>query len=169
MKYATVESARLAFAERIRELSALRSSHLVRALATVPREDFLGPGPWRIFRPENLPDGYELTPDDDPRRLYANVLVALDEARHLNNGEPAAFLRWLGHLDLEPGVRFLHIGCGVGYYIAIAAVAVSLNGRVRSSSTRVLPSSSPPGSMAFVRAGASWFPRPSPFRGWASG
>ena len=33
-------------------------------------------------------------------------------------------LRWLDALALAPGERMLHIGCGVGYYTAIAAAAV---------------------------------------------
>jgi protein-L-isoaspartate(D-aspartate) O-methyltransferase len=36
--------------------------------------------------------------------------------------------RWLDCLDLAPGDRFLHIGCGVGYYTAIAAEAVGPGG-----------------------------------------
>lgn len=82
------------------------------------------------MRLEHLPNGYELTPDDDPRHLYENVLVALDEKRYLNNGEPAALAKWLGHLELGRGARFLHVGCGPGYYTAIAAVAVAPGGRV---------------------------------------
>src|SRR6185503_11573779 len=70
------------------------------------------------------------TPDADPRHLCANVLVALDPRRRLNNGEPAALARWFDSLDLPRGARVLHIGCGVGYYTAIAAEAVSRDGRV---------------------------------------
>ena len=127
MKSFDLERVRLDFAEKIREISGLRSSSLVRAFATVPREQFVGPGPWKILRPPDL-GRYEITPDDDPRHLYDTVLVALDAGRHLNNGEPASLARWLDDLDLVPGDRFLHIGCGVGYYTAIAAEAVSPGG-----------------------------------------
>ncbi len=120
-----LERARREFAEKIRATSALRSNRLVDALASVPREDFLGPGPWQILRLAEAGRGYQLTPDGDPRHLYDNVLVALDAKRNLNNGEPAALLRWLDDLDLSPGDRFLHVGCGVGYYTAVAAVAVA--------------------------------------------
>ena len=58
------------------------------------------------------------------------VLVALDANRTLNNGEPASLSRWLDSLDLGPGDRFLHIGCGVGYYTAIAAEMVLPRGGV---------------------------------------
>jgi protein-L-isoaspartate(D-aspartate) O-methyltransferase len=74
--------------------------------------------------------GYQMTPDEDPRHIYDTVLVALDASRGLNNGEPSSLLRFLDILDLAPGDRFLHIGCGVGYYTAIAAQAVLPNGHV---------------------------------------
>ena len=41
-------------------------------------------------------DGYWSTPDADPRWLYHNVLVALDEKRGLNIGEPVL---WAFHFD----------------------------------------------------------------------
>ena len=124
MTSSRLDPARREFAEKIRALAGLRSSLLVEALATVRREDFLGPGPWQILRPSELGRGYEQTPDADPRHLYDNVLVALDAGRNLNNGLPAALLRWLDDLALAPGERLLHVGCGVGYYTAIAAAAV---------------------------------------------
>jgi protein-L-isoaspartate(D-aspartate) O-methyltransferase len=119
-----LDQARRAFAEKIRALAGVRSPLLVEALATVPREDFMGPGPWQILRLAEFGRGYEWTPDDDPRHLCDNVLVALDASRNLNNGEPVGLLRWLDDLALAPGERVLHIGCGVGYYTAIAAAAV---------------------------------------------
>jgi protein-L-isoaspartate(D-aspartate) O-methyltransferase len=122
--------ARAAFAEDLRSRSALRSDALVRAFASVPRERFLGPGPWRILLPERLADPYQTTPDADPVRLYRNVLVALDEQRGLNNGEPAALARWFDALDLAQGETVLHVGCGVGYYTAILAEVVGPSGRV---------------------------------------
>ncbi len=120
-----LERARHEYAERIRALSALRSTRLVDALGSVPREEFLGPGPWQILRLAEAGRGYQLTPDDDPRHLYDNVLVALDASRNLNNGEPAFLSRCLDDLDLSPRDRFLHVGCGVGYYTAVAAVTVA--------------------------------------------
>jgi protein-L-isoaspartate(D-aspartate) O-methyltransferase len=125
----SVEEARAAYAEKIRALAGLRSPGLLRALARVPREDFVGPGPWKIVSLATLGPGYRDTPDADPRHLYDNVLVALDPERRLNNGEPAALLRWLDSLALAPGEQFLHVGCGVGYYTAIAAEAVQPGGR----------------------------------------
>jgi protein-L-isoaspartate(D-aspartate) O-methyltransferase len=125
----SLDAVRRGFAQRIARLSGVTSPALLRAFATVPREAFVGPGPWRIMSSRSPPFSYDTTPDEDPAHLYDNVLVALDETRRLNNGEPAALMQWLTHLDLHPGARFLHVGCGVGYYTAIAAVAVSPGGR----------------------------------------
>ena len=121
----SVVEARREFAEKIAALAGVRSLRLREALASVPREAFVGPGPWQILRLAEATRGYQLTPDDDPRHLYDTVLVALDASRQLNNGEPAALLRWLDALELSPGDRLLHVGCGVGYYTAIAAQAVA--------------------------------------------
>ena len=108
------EAARREFAEKSRGLAVLRSDRLVRALASVPRQEFVGPGPWQILRPSEFGRGCVATPDADARRLYDNVLIALDASRQLNSGEPAALARWLDSLALAPGDRFLHVGCGVG-------------------------------------------------------
>jgi protein-L-isoaspartate(D-aspartate) O-methyltransferase len=86
--------ARRRYADLIRQTAGLRSDRLVRALSEVPREDYLGPGPWKIMR-FTFPMKYEDTPDDDPIHLYEDVMVALDAARTLNNGLPSALSRWI--------------------------------------------------------------------------
>jgi protein-L-isoaspartate(D-aspartate) O-methyltransferase len=126
---ADLDDARIDYAEKLRSAVGLRSAALVRAFATVPREHFVGPGPWKILVLPNML-AYVDTPDADPRHLYDNVLVALDASRNLNNGEPAALARWLDALDLSRGESFLHIGCGVGYYTAIVTEVVSPDGSV---------------------------------------
>src|SRR2546422_801238 len=130
MNPAELEVVRADFARRIQREAGIRSSALVRGLSVVPRELFVGAGPWNLLRPSAMERGYQLTEDDDPRHLYDTVLVALDSSRGLNNGEPSSLLRFLDALDLAAGDRFLHIGCGVGYYTAIAAQAVLPNGGV---------------------------------------
>jgi protein-L-isoaspartate(D-aspartate) O-methyltransferase len=125
----SLDQVRRDFAGKIRATAGLRSETLVRAFASVPREAFLGPGPWKLLKPPYF-SSYDVTPDADPRHLYESVLVALDATRGLNNGEPTGLARWLDSLDLTPGDRVLHIGCGVGYYTAIVAEAVTPGGRV---------------------------------------
>src|SRR6185312_11666747 len=52
-----------------------------------------------------------------------------DERRLLNNGEPLGLLLFLDSLTLCTGDRFLHIGCGVGYYTAIAINSCAVGSR----------------------------------------
>ena len=122
--------ARMRFAKEIQQQGHIKSAGLIAGLAAVPRENFVGLGPWKIMRAAEMAKGYQLTPDDNPRHLYDNVLVALDAQRMLNNGEPLALLLFLDSLTLSAADRFLHIGCGVGYYTAIAAHAVGPHGAV---------------------------------------
>ncbi|HKC65040.1 MAG TPA: hypothetical protein VKB86_15465, partial [Pyrinomonadaceae bacterium] len=115
------------YAEEIRAVANIQSEALVAAFARVPREDFLGPGPWLIPNPDswqaispgaNLKGGgsYRTTPDTDPRHLYHNILVAIDAERKLNNGQPGSLAMWIDALELQAGDTVLHVGCGVGYY-----------------------------------------------------
>jgi protein-L-isoaspartate(D-aspartate) O-methyltransferase len=67
-----LEARRQLYAEELRAVSNLRSAALVQAFATVPRERFLGPGPWQIAAPTPL-GTYRTTADADPRHLYHNV------------------------------------------------------------------------------------------------
>jgi len=94
--------ARRFFAEELRAAAPIRRNEsVVEAFATVPRERFLGPGPWRIIPPKWMAAAYE-TPDSDPRRVYHDVLVAIDPARSLNNGEPGLWARLFDQLDCGP-------------------------------------------------------------------
>lgn len=125
----TIERARRYFAEEIRAVAHLESEALVDAFARVPREAFLGAGPWQIARSPD-PPMYRTTVDDDPRHLCHNVLVAIDPARQLHNGLPSALAQWIEAAGVRPGDRVLHIGAGVGYYTAIFAELVGPAGAV---------------------------------------
>jgi protein-L-isoaspartate(D-aspartate) O-methyltransferase len=102
------------YAELIRRRANLRSERLVSALADIPREKYLGPGPWRILRSANLTT-YEDTADANPAHIYDDVLVALDPTRVLNNGLPSSLCAWIDLLDLQEGESVVHAGCGTGY------------------------------------------------------
>ena len=124
-----VAAARHWFAEELRHVARLRSPAVVRAFATVPREHFAGPGPWRLLSPWYLQD-YWTTEDADPRHLYHDVLIAIDEARRLNNGQPSLWAFLYDQLDLSGGEHVVHVGIGAGYYSAILADIVGREGAV---------------------------------------
>lgn len=118
------------YADELRWNAALKSERLVEAFATVPREAFLGRGPWRLLSGTQAGLGYTRTNDADPRHLSHNVLVAIDPGRWLNNGHPS-FLAWLiEQLELKDGQSVCHVGAGTGYYSAILARMVGEAGRV---------------------------------------
>lgn len=106
-----------------------RNMSVVEAYAAVPRERFLGPGPW-IIRPDVRPDETFTTPDAEPHWLYHDVLVSIDLERKLNSGMPSFWAHNLDHLDLRRGERVLQVGAGTGYYSAILAEIVGRDGRV---------------------------------------
>ena len=140
----SLEDARRAYAEEIRAVADIQCDRLIEAFARVPREAFLGPGPWLIgtgsrtrrFKmpapdePTPWEADYRATPDADPRHLYHNVLIGIDPKRSLNNGQPTALAAWFDTLEPRLGDRMLHVGCGVGYYTAVIAEAVGPSGSV---------------------------------------
>ena len=121
-----IEAARQSYAEELRSQAHMSSPALFAAFAKVPRERFVGPGPWRILgRDENW-----TTESEDPRHLYHNVLIALDEAKGINNGQPSMWAAFLDQLGVRAGDHLLHLGCGTGYYTAILAEIAGLDGRI---------------------------------------
>jgi protein-L-isoaspartate(D-aspartate) O-methyltransferase len=131
-----LEDYRRFYSEEIRFVANLTSAAVAEALARVPREKFMGPSPWQVASAESLglaslglcPSAYVTT--NDPRDLYHNVLVALDADRQLNNGHPSTLTSWINALELRAGERVFHAGSGVGYYTAIMAEVVGVEGSV---------------------------------------
>jgi protein-L-isoaspartate(D-aspartate) O-methyltransferase len=131
-----LEDRRRLYAEEIQAVAHISTPGLVDALAAVPREGFLPPGPWQI--PFADPDRfgellYRDTENADPKHVYHNVLVALDPSRQLNNGHPSSLCAWIDLLDIRPGARVFHLGCGGGYYTAIIAEIVGPTGFITAA------------------------------------
>ena len=118
------------FSEEIQICANVRSAALVDALAVVPREQFLPPGPWVIRSEGDVGAGRRTTPGADPRHVYHNISVAIDPDRQLFNGGPMVVAPSIDALGLNAGHRVLHIGCGLGYYTALMAHIVGPTGRV---------------------------------------
>lgn len=98
------------------------------AFAAVPRERYLTPPSWRVFSPGGLMD----EENSDPAQLYADVLVVLDRAKGINNGQPSLHAGWMAAVDPRPRETVVQIGIGAGYYTAILAAPVGEGGRVEA-------------------------------------
>jgi protein-L-isoaspartate(D-aspartate) O-methyltransferase len=125
----TPEQARAWLAEELRVVHNLRSPALVQALREVPRERFLGPGPWLLHTEGGAP---RPTDSDDPVHVYHNTSIAIDPSRQLFNGQPGLVAAWLDSLGATAGERIVHIGAGTGYYTALLARMVGPSGHVHA-------------------------------------
>ncbi len=101
---------------------------IVEAFSVVPREDFLPPGPWKIFLPGT--GQYIETVGDDLAYAYQDLLIGLKPADGINNGSPTLHARCLQAASVVPGDRVLHLGCGTGYYSALLAELTGPSGHV---------------------------------------
>lgn len=115
------------FAQRIAKQGKVDDSRLIETFAGVPRERFLGPGPWHVLRDK---PGYVMTKGDDPALVYVDAPIALDPARNINNGQPSLHVGMLARLAPQPGEHVVQIGVGGGYYTAIIGRLVRPGGRV---------------------------------------
>ncbi len=93
-----LDLARHYYTEELRAVANLRSEALVKAFAKVPREHFLGPGPWQVFSVNSESDW--TTKAADPRELYHKLLVVIDAERRLNNGLPSFLAFLIDQLEL---------------------------------------------------------------------
>lgn len=119
---------RAAYAKQILAAANVGNPRLAAALAAVPREDFVGQGPWMMLR--WFSRDYVPTADPDPVYLYTNDLVALVPERRLNNGQPSLHAHLMHHAAPAAGEHVVHVGTGTGYYTALLAHLVGPSGRV---------------------------------------
>jgi protein-L-isoaspartate(D-aspartate) O-methyltransferase len=123
-------AARTRYVELIARRERIASKRLLDALFSVPREDFLPKGPWRIKG--EAAHSYRMTPDADPVHLYDNVLVAIDARRKLDTGLPSLWAHFIDVLDVKQKDRVVQIGCGLGYFSAVLSKMVGPKGRVHA-------------------------------------
>ncbi|MER9857981.1 MULTISPECIES: protein-L-isoaspartate O-methyltransferase [unclassified Mesorhizobium] len=123
---ARIEDIRKFYARLLVAHAGSPDPRLEAAFTEVPREAFLGPGPWTVI----AGNGKVTTPSADPAHVYQNVLVTLDEDKGINNGEPFLHAMWIGKLAAKPGEAVTHIGAGTGYYTAVLARLVLPGGTV---------------------------------------
>jgi len=118
------------YVEEIRANANVTSPALLKAFASVPREEFVVPGPWKVL--SRMPGEMQPRVDEvtDPAKLYHDVAIVLDPSRSLTNGNPGTLAPWLEALNLSTGKSVFHLGCGTGYYTAIMAELVRSKGRV---------------------------------------
>lgn len=128
-----IAEARRFYARLLASHAGARDPRLEEAFAEIPREDFLGPGPWTVITtPWRAGAGRNTveTPSADPVHIYQNQLVALDRDKGINNGEPLLHAMWMTKIAPSPGEHVAHIGAGTGYYSAILSRLVAPDGTV---------------------------------------
>ena len=123
----TLEAVRSRYAADMLSAANVSDPRLRAAMASIPRERFLGEPPWQFV---SMGDGYKEAPSADPVLAYQDVLFALDPDRGLNNGSPSLHAALLHALNVQPGDRVVHIGAGTGYYTAILAHLAGPQGTV---------------------------------------
>jgi protein-L-isoaspartate(D-aspartate) O-methyltransferase len=125
-KFDRLAEARALYGRMMAAASGSIDPRIGQVFETLPREDFLPPGPWHML----VARQYVETPSVDPVHLYRNALVAIDTERGINNGEPFLHAAWIGAVAPRPGETVIHIGAGGGYYTAALSMLVEPGGKV---------------------------------------
>jgi protein-L-isoaspartate(D-aspartate) O-methyltransferase len=124
----TLTAARRFYGDWVTAAAEATDRRIADAFASIPREDFLGRGPWYALAQRD----YVRTPTADIQLLYQNLVFALKPDKHINNGEPTLHARCIGAVAPRPGERVLQVGAGGGYYTAILATLVGAQGHVEA-------------------------------------
>jgi len=115
---------RRVFAEIVFARGGCRDRRILEAFATVPRHEFLGPGPWHVS------EHGDVTPSDDPALTYQDIGLALAPDRGIPTGLPSLHARCIEACAPKSGDRVVHVGAGSGYFTAILAHLIGEQGSV---------------------------------------
>jgi len=144
---------RRAYAKQTLAAARISDAAIEDAFAAVPRENFLGNGPWPMYR--RPPGTYVTSPDADPVYLYVDQVVGLIPERRINNGQPSLHAMLIAASRIGSGNHVVHIGAGTGYYSAIMAHIVGRTGMVTAiESNPVLAGSTVFNPATALRSGA---------------
>lgn len=122
----SIVEARRNFAKEVTRGVAGGAAEIEDAFATVPREQFLGHGPWLKL----TFGGYEETSTAAPTEVYELCALAIDPSRGINNGEPQLHAKMISAVAPKSGESIVHIGVGAGYYSAILSRMIGKEGKV---------------------------------------
>jgi len=120
----TEAETRQRFAQGLMRAAGVRDPRVAGAFASIPRETFLPPSPWRIEGPGG---GFA---SSDPAALYGDVRVAIEPAHDLWQAEPQLWAFVIDRLAVPAGGKVLLVGAGSGYLAAILADLVGSTGVV---------------------------------------
>lgn len=121
----TAEARRKFAKEATRGLTG-NAAEIEGAFATVPREQFLGHGPWLKL----TFGGYEETSTAASTEVYELCALAIDPSLGINNGEPQLHAKMISAVAPKSGESIIHIGAGAGYYSAILSLLIGERGNV---------------------------------------
>ena len=116
------------YAQLLMQTIGKPDEHALRqAFESVPRELFLGKGPWKVA---DLRGGYVDAPTNNAEFAYQDRLFALIADKDINNGLPSLHASNMSVLNIARGESILHIGAGTGYYTAVLAEMTGSDGSV---------------------------------------
>ncbi len=123
---AAIEAARNAMVDDLRQRRIIYTPAVERAFRRVYRHAFVLP-PYAVAI-DTLAEDFVET--DDPRRVYADVAVALDAEKNIYCLRPGLVAQQLEELAVAEGMRVLHVETGGGYGTALLAELTGERGSV---------------------------------------
>jgi protein-L-isoaspartate(D-aspartate) O-methyltransferase len=123
---AAIDAARNAMVDDLLRRRIIRTPAVERAFRRVRRHAFMVP-PYAVAA-DALAE--ELDETDDPRRVYADVAVAIKPEENINCLPPGIIAQQIEELAPAEGMRVLHVETGLGYATALLAELVGEHGSV---------------------------------------